>query len=652
MLASAAATRTSSKTPASPSTRGAASVPADAYVNTGQRYPRAEEATSPSPSGGGVLRSRVARVGALIALFSILAATTIPGVFTIDEPNYLATLISLRHGRLSLPDTEGLPPSQELAYFDPSSRGHGVTTPIVSYAPPLWAVIALPFSWLGLRGLFAMNTLAYLAAALLVFRYASRHAREPQTPWVASGVFLLATYTLEYAQAIWPHMLALALCLAAFYLASRVRQGAPLGWAVAAGLLAGTAAGVRYQDFFFAGLVGLTLLVLGGRRRIAAALAYGCGVALPLATSSILNHLRFGSWNPISKGPRYFKMTAGAAADEPLFDTLAVFWTRVVDYSTRPAQAFWNFAFEPHPDSGAYVFLGAVKKAWLQSSPWLAVVLVVVLAAWVGGRRAADPRRRELRAIGLVVWPTLALFSVAGFGRTDGLCFNQRYFMELLPLAAVVLAWTVESWQLRRLPLLLGVLGAGGHRQRGVSAPRAAEGAAGARRAAAGGLGGAVLGRRVLGRSPAAGARAGLTNARSMPDVVGGRASCRRSAGLATGSPGGVEVDRGAGPRAAAEGRGLRLERSAQHGGAAAAGAGPGDPGRGARRRGDRPRAESDPPRSGPSRLHHRQRVPAAGAGRAAARSSGEQHGRPRRAGLRSGSSQRRIPSGYGSAGG
>ena len=60
----------------------------------------------------------------------------------------------------------------------------------------------------------------------------------------------------------------------------------------------------------------------------------------------------------------------------------------------------------------------------------------------------------------LVVWPTLALFSVAGFGRTDGFCFNQRYFIELLPLAAVALAWVVESWQPRRLPVLLGALAA------------------------------------------------------------------------------------------------------------------------------------------------------------------------------------------------
>jgi hypothetical protein len=86
------------------------------------------------------------------------------------------------------------------------------------------------------------------------------------------------------------------------------------------------------------------------------------------------------------------------------------------------------------------------------------VVLVALLLAWLGRRRAGDGQRTELRAMALVVWPTLALFSVAGFGRTDGFCFNQRYFMELLPLAAVTFAWVVERWDLRRQPVLVGAL--------------------------------------------------------------------------------------------------------------------------------------------------------------------------------------------------
>jgi hypothetical protein len=45
--------------------------------------------------------------------------------------------------------------------------------------------------------------------------------------------------------------------------------------------------------------------------------------------------------------------------------------------------------------------------------------------------------RTDLRAISLIIWPTLVLFSLAGYRRNDGICFNQRYFLELVPLAAV-----------------------------------------------------------------------------------------------------------------------------------------------------------------------------------------------------------------------
>ncbi|MEE8137535.1 MAG: hypothetical protein V3T81_01480, partial [Thermoanaerobaculia bacterium] len=152
-------------------------------------------------------------------------------------------------------------------------------------------------------------------------------------------------------------------------------------------------------------------------------------------------------------------VTAGKTViQNPLIETLAVFWARVVDYSTRPPQSFGGFHFSPSPESGAYVFYGAAKKAWLQSLPWILIPLVALLAVWLLKRSGASRQARELRAISLVIWPTLLVFSVAGFGRTDGLCFNQRYFLELVPLAAVALAWTLERYDLQRLWFLLGLL--------------------------------------------------------------------------------------------------------------------------------------------------------------------------------------------------
>jgi hypothetical protein len=116
----------------------------------------------------------------------------------------------------------------------------------------------------------------------------------------------------------------------------------------------------------------------------------------------------------------------------------------------------------PHPESGAYVLVTAVKKAWLQSAPWIAVALALLLLAWFPasklGRLVGGAQQRQLRLLSLVVLATLAMFAASGPNRTDGFCFNQRYFCELVPLVAVAFAWSVEGIGRRRTPLLAGAL--------------------------------------------------------------------------------------------------------------------------------------------------------------------------------------------------
>ncbi len=51
------------------------------------------------------------------------------------------------------------------------------------------------------------------------------------------------------------------------------------------------------------------------------------------------------------------------------------------------------------------------------------------------------------------------MFSASGLYRTDGLCFNQRYFCELVPAAGVALAWGVGGIGQRRRWLVAGALG-------------------------------------------------------------------------------------------------------------------------------------------------------------------------------------------------
>ena len=147
----------------------------------------------------------------LVALGIVISIDVIPGAFNIDDNNYLVNVLALQHGRVTVANTEGLSPSRELLFFDPSASSHAVpSTPVGSTAPPLYALVALPFSWFGWRGLVALNTLSYLATILLVFQYADCHSTNPSTAWLAAGAFALGGYAIEYTLGVWPHALSFA----------------------------------------------------------------------------------------------------------------------------------------------------------------------------------------------------------------------------------------------------------------------------------------------------------------------------------------------------------------------------------------------------------------------------------------------------------
>jgi hypothetical protein len=132
---------------------------------------------------------------------------------------------------------------------------------------------------------------------------------------------------------------------------------------------------------------------------------------------------------------------------------------RVVDFSFHHPR----FAgFEPLPKStvGAYFCMGVLKKALLQSVPWAFVVLAgfAVVALRKGSWRRDSPREREIISMALIVGAVVALFTLAGPGRIDGVCFNQRYFFDLLPLLAVCFAWLTEDcWGRDRFGFLIGI---------------------------------------------------------------------------------------------------------------------------------------------------------------------------------------------------
>jgi len=391
---------------------------------------------------------------AALGVFGIaLVATSVQGPFLIDECHYLVTVTGLSQGSLTVPGTEGYKPNPELFYFDPVALARKkYPTPADSTAPALYAPLALPFSLFGWRGLVALNVLAYLLCAVLVFIYSARHATSPRTPYLAIFTFMFGTYCLEYSQGMWPHMLSMCLVMGALVFSDKVRSGDSSRWAGLAGLSGGLATGIRYQNLLYAGATGLSLL-LWAPDRVSASAQCGLGILGPLLASSVLNRLRNGWWNPVSKGRYYLKSLRRQARRARPLRPVRVLWAKLFDFTHHPPVQFMSRS----RGIGAYLLQKTLKRALVQSCPWALTAMAAMAGSW--RRRAAHlAQQRELRVITLFILPLLLVFAVAGWRRTDGFCFNQRYFIDLLPMLAVAMGWAAERAPLTRPHLIAGAL--------------------------------------------------------------------------------------------------------------------------------------------------------------------------------------------------
>jgi len=310
------------------------------------------------------------------------------------------------------------------------------------------------------RGLVALNTLAYLATTAMVFWYAQKYAATRGIGWLAAITYALCGFSVEYALGVWPQMLSVALCTGGVIAAGEFTETGRLRLAALAGFLLAFAAGVRYQNAAVLGTVGVALVVWS-RKRFLGLSSFALGALVPLTSSAIFNHARFGSWNPISKGGDYINVPFVQNASTSWLEPLIMFWARVGDYSTRPfinSDAFQGWLTYDTPTGGYLVFGLALKKALLQSAPWAGLGLLTLCAGWIGGRR--ESRWRQVRMLSAVTAATLLVFSFAGLGRDEGLSFNQRYFLELVPFLAIGFAWGLDGFPLPVRSIVIGsVLG-------------------------------------------------------------------------------------------------------------------------------------------------------------------------------------------------
>ena len=288
----------------------------------------------------------------------------------------------------------------------------------------------------------ALNTLAYLATILIVFQYARRYAQDASIPWLAAGAFAFGGFTIEYALGLWPQAFSFALCTTGVAAAGRViddesTPGGKISAATVAGFLLALATGVRYQNAVVVAAVGGALLLLASARRWKACAAYVAAAAIPLAVSAAVNHARFDSWNPISKGPGYLSVPV-SDGKSALFDPLVMFWGQVVDYSWRPELTdrfvrMWlhydpgdgrTSDFRRDPEEGG----PAVRAVGRSGVPDRSAPRGSRRRGWTAGAANSFACCRLLRR------RSSRRFRCSGAIAHDGLSFNARYLLELVPI--------------------------------------------------------------------------------------------------------------------------------------------------------------------------------------------------------------------------
>ena len=406
-----------------------------------------------------------------------------PGYLTMDDGMYhLMVRTFSRTGDFIVPNGYNEFPSRELVIsLLKTSQGK-----LASQYPEFFTLAVYPFyRAFGFQGLLLVNALAFLGINLLIFRLGSLLLGSRGLGCLAAGIYTFATFAWEHSQSAIPHLSSTFLLLAGYYamvLGLREPSGAAaLRWFARAGMATGFAMGLRLDSAFV--LPGLLVPLLFARpARLKGAAALAAGLAPGLLLLSGLNWLKFDTLNPFSYGREAWGYTslswyylpvvlAGAAAT-----TFALAWRRLSGEQRKRASRllaagavlgaisslFWfsrladvaravlqilvdlrfrDFdALEAHPvlrtARGAVVYFGNVKKALLQSCPYLVALL------WPLMQRR---RHREDAALVLPLYVVpltyAAFFSYLAWH--GGGVLNMRYFNPVLPFTSLLAAYVL-----------------------------------------------------------------------------------------------------------------------------------------------------------------------------------------------------------------
>ncbi len=443
-----------------------------------------------APPANGPRRKWALAAGVCLLLLAgqiaVTARTSVPGYLVIDEVIYQwMTRDIASTGSVVLQTGYSETPSPELFHALHMSVRNGS---VYAQYPQLFPLLATPlYEKLGLYALIGVNSLAFLGVVALCWAIAWTLFRDARLAAGACLVLVLGTFSWEYSQHAWPHSIATLFSTAALLLGLRGLQSSgrrAVMLALTAGVIAGLGMCIRLDVIFVVPCIVLPFLFASPSRfREAASVLVGttpCLVAL-----GAINSVKFGTWNPLSYGPvavdssqrvpvsfglilavgvtvawlisrPWFRsrfadlrlvsgiLVIGAvvavAATPPLREELVekthTFSAFVVDLRLLPSETPMP-AMQRSP-RGAVMYIGAYKKALLQSTPYLVVLLLPFL-------RVIRFPGSSWRLAFLLQLPIVTALALTAFSFHGGLCLNMRYFLPIFPVTSILVAFVVQE---------------------------------------------------------------------------------------------------------------------------------------------------------------------------------------------------------------
>ena len=362
---------------------------------------------------------------------------------------------------------------------------------LVAQYPELLSVLVYPLYLLfGYHGLLLLEALAFLLVNALLFRLAIRLFDDRRLAWTGLFVYSFATFAWEYSQSSYPHLISTAFLLGAWVLLVEVlpigggaRGGRAVALCLGAGVAAGMAIGLRLDAAFGVACLGVPFLFLRPFRW-REVLALAAGFAPPMLFLSWTNLVKFDFFFPFFYGDRgkayltgdaswYLPMAilgAVLAVGLALWLRATAVWRRraalaavalgVVVALVFPAKTsefvvtLADGTFQIVVDlrirdldikeqglersaGGAMIYMGGVKKSFLQSCPYLILLVFPLIDALRRWRQEPEELTR-LALLWLVPTAFIGFYSYLAWHGSVAL--NMRYLNPTLPFTSLLTA--------------------------------------------------------------------------------------------------------------------------------------------------------------------------------------------------------------------